>query len=134
MEHRGILGMKQAEVMAFTVERLKKEYPCANVVETRGETILEIDPENGVALAVIFRSKPHFHLETHELYLVVEGKLALITGGGVTVLEPETEGMMPSCRIHPKHVHQAISLQEDKPAVVKVKSDPPWSPKDHFEV
>jgi hypothetical protein len=113
---------------------LEKRYPGANIVDNGQEMIAEVEP--GLAIAVITRSIPHFHLKTTETYRIIEGALAVIVAGRVHLLEgPEGEaGMaMTALDIYPRVVHHAVSVTGIE-SVVEVRSNPPWSPDDHFEV
>lgn len=131
-----------------TVE-LDHGYPLAQ------ELIAELEP--GRVVAVIERSKPHFHLWITERYSIIKGTLALIVDGALKALLAESAeerlklwrrpdrffdleemgipkncGIGTSQYIEPLEVHHAIAIGE--PAVVEVRSTPAWSPEDHFEV
>ncbi len=109
------------------VEELQKQYPGKNIVmnplENPTEIVCEVDPEGGVAVAVIERSEPHHHLQTTEEYRVLEGDLALYIDGSEKEL---SEG--DQFEVYPGEVHFAIGDE----TWVDVKSTPPWSPEDHI--
>lgn len=117
---------------------LRANYPdTARVIHNDGRSlhydeIVAEQKEPGLAVAVIVRSPPHFHRQTTEYYKIVQGELAVVAQGTVSVL---TEGVPGSrkCSIMPGIVHNAVSLTNE-PAVIEVRADPPWSPDDHFEV
>lgn len=109
------------------VNELRDRYPGANLFfdneDNPSEIVAEIDPENGVALAVIDRSTPHHHEETIETYKVEKGSLDLFVDGKRHELN---EGDIFT--IEPGSVHYAVG----KEAVVWCVSVPPWSPDDHI--
>jgi mannose-6-phosphate isomerase-like protein (cupin superfamily) len=118
---------------------LYENYPLLDRIARVGEKTLpdceliaEIEP--GLAIAVIDRSRPHFHLHSSETYTVLEGKLGLSVGGKVVVLEAEGTTRGGSFVIPPLMVHSAVTMSGRGPAVVEVRSDPPWDRLDHFEV
>ena len=59
-------------------------YPNAKIFTHDGEIIVELEP--GRALAVIWRSEPHWHRRSVEQYEIVHGLLAVHVAGTVTVL------------------------------------------------
>lgn len=125
---------------------LKEKYPGANIIKNTRvnfpakdifEVVAEVEP--GLAVCVIERSHPHFHLRALETYKILEGRLALVVSGRVIILDlvsyaPATpRRSRQAAVVRPYEVHHAISLGPE-PAVVEVRSNPPWSKDDHFEV
>lgn len=114
---------------AHIIKELKRLYPARPIVcipeDKPTEIVCEVSEyfDQGVAVAIIDRSKPHLHRKTTEVYLVERGCLtihfekrkALLRVGDVLVIPPGI-------------VHWA----EGKEAWVKVISAPKWSANDHF--
>lgn len=123
---------------------LNEQYPDLKQVVRAGgrafpsdELVAELG--DGRAVAVIDRSRPHFHLRAEETYRIIKGRLGVVVHGKVWVLSEKTQPgylaapPMRECVVHPLVVHSAITLDRG-PAVVEVVSSPPWAPTDHFEV
>ena len=104
------------------------EPPDLTYANDHREIIARIAGNEDFALAVIWRSKPHFHLRTREKYLVLKGKLTLIRAGVVTLYEAGDRCVVT---IAPGEVHNVVGI--DGPAWVKVWSSPRWDPDDHYE-
>ncbi len=108
------------------IEKLKSEYPGKNIVqnfpENPTEIVCEIEPEKGVAVAVIDRSEPHHHTKTTESYRVISGMLTLYIDGSEKELEKGDE-----FEVYPGEVHFAIGDE----TWVEVTSTPPWTADDH---
>jgi mannose-6-phosphate isomerase-like protein (cupin superfamily) len=104
---------------------LLETYPGCRVIvtEDKKEVIAEISL--GVAVAVIERSPPHFHLKMKEVYRVLRGTLYVACGGKGHVLHKGD-----TITIEPGQVHFARGAGE--PAWIEVRSVPPWSVDDHF--
>ncbi len=109
------------------IEKLKSEYPGKNIVqnspEEPTEIVCEIDPERGVAVAVIDRSEPHHHDKIAESYKILSGSLALYIDGSEKELEVGDE-----FEVYPGEVHFALGDE----TWVEVTSTPPWSANDHI--
>jgi mannose-6-phosphate isomerase-like protein (cupin superfamily) len=111
---------------------LHNRYPNAKRILIAGPGEIIVELERGLAVAVIEWSKPHFHLWRYEHYKILEGGLAVIICGKVTELRAG-RGSLHTVTINTCEVHQAVTLC-NKPAIVEIKSNPPWSPDDHFVV
>jgi mannose-6-phosphate isomerase-like protein (cupin superfamily) len=114
---------------------LKESYPSLKRIVRKGLKEVSVDElvaelKDGMAIAVIDRSRPHFHLRTGETYGIIRGRLGLVMAGKVAVLDGNP---IHSADVPPGVVHQAMSLNRE-PAVVQVLSDPAWTKEDHFEV
>lgn len=120
--------MDDSERMKWKAE-IHRRYPnkVTRFVDLEHEIVAEISL--GVAVAVIEKSAPHFHLNAREIYTVLQGRLAVIVEGHVTVLKAN---LNTAFQISKRTVHQAMGLGE--PALVEVFSSPPWSSDDHFLV
>ena len=68
------------------VEEIKKKYPRKKVIldpeDNPAEIICEIDPtlnhpEKSTALAIVGRSKPHYHKKSTEVYETIKGVLTI---------------------------------------------------------
>lgn len=97
------------------------------------EIILEVErPENDPfaphAIAIINRSKPHFHLYTAERYKIISGELIVIICGHANVLSP---GFTETVLISPCNTHHAITLLA-RPAIIEVLASPRWNEEDYF--
>lgn len=105
--------------------RLFSSYPGCRVkaAEDKQELVAEI--RDRFAVAVIERSRPHFHLRTREIYRALKGTLLVACGGRGHVLR---EG--ESLAIEPGLVHHARAVGD--PAWIEVVSEPEWSEDDHF--
>lgn len=113
---------------------LNEQYPDLKRIVRSGVRELAVNElvaelGDGVAVAVIDRSRPHFHLRAQETYELIEGRLGLVVAGKVVVLDAP----LRSAVVEPGVVHNAITLNRG-PAVVEVVSSPPWTASDHFEV
>jgi mannose-6-phosphate isomerase-like protein (cupin superfamily) len=104
---------------------LMSAYPESRVVvaDDKREMVAEIS--EGLAVAVIDQSVPHFHLNTREIYRVLRGTLYVACGGQGNVL-----GEGETLTIEPGQIHFARAAGE--PAWIEAKSVPPWSADDHF--
>lgn len=111
------------------VKRLKQKYPGRNIILNNSdkptEVVCEINPENGEAVAVIDRSILHYHKYTTEYYSILEGELELFVDDKKYVLKKGDE-----FTIEPNKKHYAVGSA----TWVFVKSTPPWSAEDHFEI
>ena len=117
-------AVRDSDVEKTRAERAQA-YPGSRVIvaEDNREMIAEISA--GLAVAVIERSLPHFHLKMREIYRVLRGTLHVACGGrGFVLHEGET------ITIEPGQIHFARAVAE--PAWIEVESEPPWSADDHF--
>ena len=114
------------------IKQLSKEYPGKNIVQLpQGkptEIICEIEPtadhpERNVAIAVIDKSEPHYHEHARETYEVLRGRLVIkLAHRDVTLGEGQKYLIVPGL------VHSA----EGNSTMVKVTSEPGWTPEDHI--
>ena len=100
-------------------------------VEADGEIIYEIELENsplGIALAVIERSREHFHKKMTEYYYVIEGKgNAYLNGKKLEIKKGDLLVIPPLTR------HYVEKRGKEKVKILVI-SFPPWSPTDHYMV
>lgn len=120
-------------------KELLTAYPGANVLVTTriGRRVTEMVAELGplhatsdkltpfcsIAIAVIEKSKEHWHEKTWETYIVEKGSLNVYVDGKLHMLQ---EG--PPIVIQPGQRHWA----EGKQAWVRVISTPPYDPEDVY--
>ena len=116
------------------VSELNVKYPGKNVVvEDDGEyqeIVVELEPtadnpEKSLALAVVGKSKPHYHNKTIEIYEAIRGRLTVNIEGKDHVLN---EG--ERITIEPGKVHYA----QGEETWFNTHSTPGWSPDDHIFV
>ena len=114
------------------IKQLAREYPGKNIVKNNeanpSEIVCETKPatapgEKGVAVAVIDRSKPHYHKTTVETYKVISGILIVYVNGQPHKLETGEKLV-----VLPGGVHYATG----KETWVEVVSEPGWTSTDHF--
>lgn len=123
-------------ILNQVIKRIKAKYPNKNIVKNDEsnptEIICEIDPtsehpEYSKAIAVILKSKPHYHRTSTETYEIVKGKLTVVKNGETFSLKIGDKLM-----INPAEVHYAFAGKV--PAWVNVTSRPGWTPKDYYLV
>jgi len=102
---------------------LVRTYPGCRVKVTDDKQEMVAEIRDRFAVAVIERSRPHFHGTMREIYRVLRGVLYVACGGQGHVLR---EG--ESFTIEPGLIPYARAVGE--PACPKVESEPPWSPED----
>lgn len=116
------------------IKELLQRYPGKKIIkndeENPTEILCEVDPaENGLdagmAIAVIDKSKRHYHKKSREIYEVIRGKL-IINKDGQDLHLKETERLT----IEPGEIHFAVGNE----TWVKVYSEPGWAPEDHILV
>lgn len=116
------------------VKELSKEYPGKKIIkndeENPMEILCEIDPatdhpERSVAIAIIDRSKPHYHKKAVEAYEVIRGSLTINKNGRDFYLK-EGERLV----IEPEEIHFAAGNE----TWIKVYSEPGWTLEDHILV
>lgn len=114
------------------VAELKTKYPGKNIIVDKDkdfeEIIVEIEPtkdhsERSLALAVVGKSKPHFHKISTEIYEVIKGTLTLYIDGKKYLLK-QGEKMT----ILPAQVHSA----EGNEVWFLTHSTPGWTFEDHI--
>jgi len=108
-----------------TLKELERSYPGSRVTISDDGREIVAEVSSGIAVAVIDRSEPHFHLKMRETYRVLRGTLFVACAGMGHVLS-ENEIIT----IEPGAIHYARA--EDKPVWIEVTSVPPWAPEDHF--
>ncbi len=115
-------------------KELKVKYPDKNVVfnppNNPTEIIVEIKPtkdhpEKSLALAIVGKSKPHYHKKTTEIYEVARGELTLEIEGKRHILKKGEK-----ITIKPNTVHSA----EGDECWFLTHSKPGWTFEDHIVV
>lgn len=116
------------------IAELEKKYPGKNIIvdEDGGysEIIVELEPakdhpDHSLALAIVGKSKPHYHKISTEIYEITKGVLTLFVDGKKFVLK-QGEKMT----IKPGQVHFAAG--ED--VWFLTYSSPGWSTEDAFVI
>lgn len=116
------------------VKEIKRKYPGKTIIldpqDNPTEIICEIDPtsehpERSVALAVVSRSKPHYHKKSREIYEAIKGLLTVYKNGQEFVLK---EG--EKITITPNEVHYV----EGDESWFMTYSEPGWSLEDHIVI
>lgn len=107
------------------VTELETKYPGKKIIvendSVSAEIIVEIKP--GLALAVVGKSKPHYHKVSTEIYEVVKGELILHVDGKKYILKQEEK-----MAIMPNQVHSA---QGDETWFFTY-SEPAWTSEDVY--
>ena len=80
-------------------------------------------PEKSVALAIVGRSKPHFHKKSTEIYEVVKGVLVVYKNGKKYTLKEKEK-----ITIEPNIVHYVEATE----AWFLTYSNPGWTFEDHI--
>lgn len=112
---------------------LRDKYPDRAVIQdppgtaAPGEVIVELEPtsnhpDRSLALAVVGRSRPHYHKRSTEVYEAVRGELTVYLDSKKTILKPGE-----SLTIEPGVVHSA----EGEEAWFLTHSTPGWTFDDH---
>lgn len=116
------------------VSELEKKYPGKNIIVDDGvgysEIIVELEPtkdhsDHSLALAIVGKSKPHYHKISTEIYEVTKGVLTLFVDGKKFVLK-QGEKMT----ITPGQVHNA----QGEDVWFLTYSSPGWSAEDAFVI
>jgi mannose-6-phosphate isomerase-like protein (cupin superfamily) len=120
------------------IEKAKKEleekYPGKTVVVNEDgdycEVICEMKPaskgsKKSIAVAVVGKSKPHFHKKTTETYQVIKGALIVYLDGKAKRLKKGEK-----LEIRPGITHWA----EGNEVWFKTYSTPAWTSEDHYLV
>jgi mannose-6-phosphate isomerase-like protein (cupin superfamily) len=117
--------VNDAQIDKIRTELLQAYPGCrVKVTDDKQEMVAELRFANGIAVAVIERSRPHFHGKMREVYRVLRGVLYVACGGRGHVLRKGE-----SLTIDPGSIHYATAVGE--PSWIEVESEPPWSPEDH---
>lgn len=116
------------------IKELKEKYPGKNIIlnpsNNPSEIICEIDPtskhpEKSVAMAVVDKSKPHYHKKSTEIYKVIKGILTVYKNGKKYILKEKEK-----ITIEPNVIHFA---QGDETWFLTY-SNPGWTLEDHIVV
>src|SRR3972149_4401039 len=95
------------------IAELKAKYPGKKIIlnpeDNPSEIIVEIEPtsehpEKSLALAIVGKSKPHYHLKTTEIYEAIKGELTIFVDGKKSILRPGEK-----MTIQPNTIHSAES-------------------------
>ena len=113
------------------IKELRTKYPGKNIVydpTDPSEIIVEIEPakdhpERSLALAVVGKSKPHYHKTTTEIYEVIKGELLLTIDDQKHILKTGEK-----MTIKPNSPHSA----EGEETWFLTHSTPGWNIKDHI--
>ncbi len=117
-----------------TIGELKKTYPGKKIIldppDNPSEIICEIDsttshPGKSVAVAIVGRSKPHYHKKSTEIYEAVKGTLTVFKNGKKYLLKEKEK-----ITIEPNVVHYV----EGNEAWFLTYSTPGWTFEDHIVV
>lgn len=116
------------------LRKFQEKYPNKKIIKNDDnnptEILCEVEsssehPDYSIAVAVIEKSKPHYHKKTTEIYEAIKGKLILNIDGKEIILKSGQ-----SLIINPSQVHFALG----KDTWVKVTSRPGWKIEDHWEI
>lgn len=116
------------------IKQLKVKYPgkkiIANPEDNPTEIIVEIKPtkdhpEKSLALAVVGKSKLHYHKKSTEVYETVKGRLKLYIDGKKYVLEKGEKMTIKPGQIHYAEGDEVWFLTHSKPG---------WTFEDHVLV
>lgn len=119
---------------AKIIKELKEKYPSKRIIlnppENPNEIICEIDPasehpQKSAALAIVGKSKPHYHKKSKEIYEVVKGTLFVYKNGKRYTLKEKEK-----ITIEPNIIHYA----EGDEVWFLTYSKPGWTFKDHIVV
>jgi len=114
------------------IKELSQKYPGKEMIKSPEdnptEIVCETEPAtdqqtNGVAVAVIDRSEPHYHKKTTELYKVIKGTLVVFVNDKKYKLK---EG--DTLTVVPGEVHYAVGDE----TWVEVYAEPGWTFEDHI--
>lgn len=128
-------GTKLSIVLSVNTQKvvaeLNLQYPGKKIVllppQNPTEIICEIErsPKKSVAIAVIEKSKPHFHKKLAETYRILRGALHLfVDGEKLTLKQGDTYVIKPG----------QVHWTESDGAWVEVSSVPGWDQEDHILV
>lgn len=107
---------------------LQEKFPGKTIINNAGEIICEVqpfseNPKESMAIAVIDKSKPHYHQKTTEIYEVIKGKLTLYCNNKKHLLNKGEK-----YTIKPNIVHYAAGNE----TWVKCISHPGWNIHDYY--
>ena len=122
MDAQSVIKELQAEYPGKPIKCLPEESPSEIICEFEPP---EEHPDWSRAMAVIDKSKPHFHRVMTEVYSVIRGELKLYVNNEEYVMY---EGQ--SWQILPGQVHWA----EGNATWVEVYASPAWTSDDHVLV
>lgn len=147
VQHQPRNYMKITERM---IAQLAKMYPGKKIIRiperNPQEVIVEIfkapDDSFSIAVAIVIKSKPHYHEKTHETYRVLKGTVRLQNGTregkimGQHLRPNRSLASIHDCYlgrgfevIFPGRHHCAWAI--GRPATVLVTASPAWTPDDH---
>lgn len=117
-------------------QQLKEIHPESQLFENKNtygevtEVLCEIEPtshhsEYSKVIAVIDRSKPHYHKATKETYKILKGSLKLFIEGDLIELEAGDEYEIPVNKVHWAYGDESW---------VECYSKPGWTIEDYIEV
>ena len=113
------------------IKELSQKYPGKKIIklpeDNPTEIICEINPatDQGVAIAIIDKSEPHYHKKTTEIYKIIKGRLVVFINNQEHELE---EG--DTLTVEPDELHYAVGNE----TWVEVYSEPGWTQEDHILV
>ena len=116
------------------IEEIKKQYPGKTIIldpqDDPTEIICEIDPtadhpEKSIALAVVGRSKPHYHKTSTEIYETIKGVLIVYKSGKKYTLREGEKLTIKAGEPHNVEGEEAWFLTYSKPG---------WRFEDHILV
>ena len=119
------------------IDELRIAYPGKEIIEDYSddpkefaEIIVEIEPssqhpEKSLALAVVGKSRPHYHQNSTEIYEAQKGNLTVYVDGVKHVLQPGEK-----LTVKPGKVHYAEGVE----AWFLTYSSPGWTEEDHIVV
>jgi len=116
------------------LDELKSAYPGKEIIEDYSESdgfaevIVELEPtsehpEKSVALAVVGKSKPHYHKHSTEIYEAQKGQIIVYLDDEKHILQPGEKLTVP-----PRVIHYA----EGDEAWFLTYSSPGWTFEDHI--
>ena len=116
------------------LNELKEKYPGKNIIlnpqNNPSEIVCEIDPtsnhaEKSIALAIVGRSKPHYHKKSTEIYEAVKGILIVYKNGKKYILKEKERITIESNVVHYVKGDESWFLTYSKPG---------WTVGDHIVV
>ena len=116
------------------IQEIKKKYPGKAIIldpkDNPTEIVCEIEPttdhpEKSIAIAVVGRSKPHYHKNSTEIYEAVKGELTVYKSGKKYVLKEGERLTIETGEVH--------NVEGDE-AWFMTYSAPGWRLDDHIVV
>ncbi|MFW5703011.1 MAG: NUDIX domain-containing protein [Candidatus Dojkabacteria bacterium] len=113
------------------IETLEQKYSNTQIIDSGLEVVAEVNP--GHAVAAIWQSKPHYHKQTKESYLVLEGDLTVFIEHEYFEL---SQGDYIEISLGARHWAEAGigSTRNGVWPLVEVRTEPAWRAEDHIEV